>query len=110
MAHVHPAFTTEELLAQCVLLLNDFGPGSPEVDSFIDTHESNREFVTLARLSSELKRALTTNDAGALAKIQSLSSSLAQSLEDDPQEGSRVRTNEGARTGRQTSLTCPAQP
>jgi len=94
MEHVYAPSTTEELLAQCALLLNDFGPGSPEAEAFIDSHIDDQEFVTLARLSSDLKRALMVNHPD-LNKIHGLSSSLARSLESDSQEdqGTRLRDN-----------------
>lgn len=47
-----------ELLAECAVLINNFGPESPEVDEFIRKHSDNSEFVELANLSKKVKEAL----------------------------------------------------
>ncbi len=51
---------TQTLLLECAQLLNERGPDSIEVDQFIQAHADDREFVDLARLSCDIKRALVT--------------------------------------------------
>jgi len=47
-----------KLLADVAALINQYGPDSVEVQAFIDLHRDNAEFVELAQISCELKRAL----------------------------------------------------
>jgi hypothetical protein len=53
----------EQLLAKCAELMNRFGPDSDEVSRFIASHEEDREFVELANLSRDLKKAFSETPA-----------------------------------------------
>jgi hypothetical protein len=53
-----------ELLAEYAALLNERGIDSPEAAELIVAHRWNREFVELAQLSRELKKALTAPGDG----------------------------------------------
>lgn len=47
------------MLAHVATLINTHGPDSPEVLAYIEEHKDWEEFVALAHLSRELKKALT---------------------------------------------------
>ncbi len=72
--------TSEMLLLECAQLLNEFGPDSPEVDTFIAEHSGNTEFGELARFSVEVKRALLAEERGNAGPIDQYSPALGRAL------------------------------
>jgi hypothetical protein len=58
--------STMELLADYAELLNGFGVDSEEADNFLEVNKGNTEFVQLATLSRDLKKALTTPTSDAI--------------------------------------------
>ena len=55
--------SVEQLLLECAMLINEFGPDSEEVDHFIESHRDRTEFVELANLSRRLKKVLEVKQA-----------------------------------------------
>ena len=49
---------TRHLLAAHAELMNQFGPDSKEVESFLNKHKDNESFCELAKLAKDLKVAL----------------------------------------------------
>ena len=54
------AMSTRRLLARYATLINRFGPDSSRAKSFLDDYSHNSEFVELAELARNLKKALTS--------------------------------------------------
>jgi hypothetical protein len=52
--------STRELLAEYAVLLNRHGTDSEETAHFLEENQADAEFVDLAKLSRELKIALTS--------------------------------------------------
>lgn len=51
--------TQQHLLALHALLLNRYGPDSPEVKRFMEVRRDHKEFYELMQLARTLKKALT---------------------------------------------------
>lgn len=47
-----------QLISEFAKVLNQYGPDSPEAESFVREHNRDQEFVELAHISIALKRAL----------------------------------------------------
>jgi len=57
--------TTSDLLVKTAKLINLRGPDHKNVETFIAKHKKNKEFVELAELSRDLKRAFLKAKSGA---------------------------------------------